>query len=613
MHNVDNIIVGGLYMKTKFRKPLSTLLAFAMIFAVFAAMPLTANAEDGPFQVTLQPISAVYYLNEAAIPLKATFNYSAGNMGYIDHETVIKVKWYWSYDNSNTSRINGLGESDVAYGRVIEHTTTHVPATDVLGVKYYYAVLTYAESVHNGEMWTSVPKEAVTNPARIEVISRKHGFEVKKVDTAGNPLSGAVISLASAYGESDPAYTSYTETTAADGFAQFNVEAGYYILSEKEPPAGYTGDSTIYYILITPEGVFFYNPNTQSPTPYELVTFVNEKIQGPSTHSFLVRKTDADGNPLAGAIIRLEGLTEGGTPRVYDVTTNNAGEAVFTVEPGTYELSEWAAPTGYNASGDRYKIVVTASGVYFDKVTHIAPYTVVTFINKKIPGLEKVKHYAYMQGYPDGEFKPGRNMTRAEAVVMFSRLLENTINLTTDYRANYYPDVDYTNPWLGQNTQPWYANQVCYMHFLGALGDFSRDGKFRPNDPVTRAEFAVLAAHFDNLTLTSVNVFTDVPNSHWAVKYINSAAAKGWIAGYPDHTFRPENNITRAEVVTLVNRILERKADQNYVTTNYSSLPRTYSDISAAHWAYWDIMEASIRHDYDKVSGGEKWTAVYSS
>jgi hypothetical protein len=128
---------------------------------------------------------------------------------------------------------------------------------------------------------------------------------------------------------------------------------------------------------------------------------------------------------------------------------------------------------------------------------------------------------------------------------------------------------------------------------------------------VTRAEFATLAAHFADLILVDTNKFSDVPNNHWAVKYINSAAAKGWIQGYPDDTFKPEAKITRAEVVTLVNRMINRNADSAYLVSSASSLPRTYSDLATTYWAYLAIMEASIGHDYTKDSAGEHWTAVY--
>ena len=149
------------------------------------------------------------------------------------------------------------------------------------------------------------------------------------------------------------------------------------------------------------------------------------------------------------------------------------------------------------------------------------------------------------------------------------------------------------------------------MQKLGVLADYSHDGNFRPDEPVTRAEFATLATHFDNLTLTNTNNFSDVSADYWALKYINSASAKGWINGYPDGSFKPENRITRAEVVTLVGRMLERTGDKDYLSAFASSLPKRYSDLATAHWGYLAIMEASMGHDYAKPSTGERWISVH--
>jgi len=338
----------------------------------------------------------------------------------------------------------------------------------------------------------------------------------------------------------------------------------------------------------------------------ERVAFTNTYTANLTTSTLTALKTDAEGVPLAGATLRLEGATEAGVPRIHDVVSNASGVATFTAEPGTYTLSEFAAPSGYNPTDDKYTIFIWEGGlVYMDMGPNRnpAPYEPVTFVNRPIPTLNMDDHFAYMQGYPDNTFGPSRNMTRAEAVVMFSRLLNESMDLDKDHRSNHYPDVPAT---------AWYANQVGYMHSLGVLRDYSRDGRFRPNEPVTRAEFATLAAHFDNLALTSTNRFTDVANNHWAVRYINSAAEKGWILGYPDNTFRPEASITRAEVVTLVNRILNRTADEAYVRSNAASLPRSFSDIASTHWAYMAVMEASIAHDFIREGTAERWTAVRS-
>lgn len=316
-------------------------------------------------------------------------------------------------------------------------------------------------------------------------------------------------------------------------------------------------------------------------------------------------KTDEKGAPLAGATLRMEGVNEADERRTYSAVSDARGLVTFEVETGAYTLYEYAAPAGYNATDDRYHLFVWDVGPYIDRGAdwNQERYQPVTFVNSKIPELNKKDHFSYMAGYPDGNFGASRNMTRAEAVVMFSRLLNESMALDKDYRNNAYPDV---------TRDAWYAGPVGFMQQLGVLADYTRGGaSFRPDEPVTRAEFATLAAHFDNLALTDANKFTDVANDHWAVKYINSAAAKGWIVGYNDNTFKPESNITRAEVVALVNRILERSADESYVISNASKLPRSYADVDRSHWAYFPIIEASIGHDYIKQGAAEAWTAVY--
>ena len=483
-------------MKIKSERLLSTLLAVMLAIAMFLAMPLVALAGG---QVTQNPVGATYTLNAAAVPLKATFQYT-GNHDLVVPDS-ISLQWYVSNANSTSDRSNPLGPGTITVDGEFTATTAFTPPTNTLGVKYYFAVVSYEEftpSTGEPTVMMKLPsenREVVSSPARIEVIApgpTERDLRVKKVDEDGNLLSGAVIALTPANSQFEPNGTAQEKTTV-DGYVSFSAAEGHYILSEKQAPAGYNATDEKHYIQIT-----------------------------------------------SGDVL------------------------IFT---------------------DQYK-----------------KYEMVTFVNKKIPTLNKDDHFAFMQGYPDNTFRPARNMTRAEAVIMFSRLLTKTMNETTNYRNNYYPDVKSTD---------WFANQVGYMQQLGVLADYSRDSNFRPNDSVTRAEFATLAAHFDNLTLTDTNNFSDVSNGHWAVKYINSAAAKGWIAGYPDGTFKPEAYITRAEVVTLVGRMLDRKADSAYLSANASSLPRKYSDLTTSYWAYLEIMEASTGHDYTRDSAGEHWTAVY--
>ena len=228
----------------------------------------------------------------------------------------------------------------------------------------------------------------------------------------------------------------------------------------------------------------------------------------------------------------------------------------------------------------------------FSDLTLTAKWTIA---KTNIPDLDKVNHFAYMQGYPDKTFGPQKNMTRAEVTVMFVRLLVEKMDVDKKY-SSQFKDVDPAR---------WYANAIGYMEQYGIITGYT-DGTFRPDAPITRAEFAAIASRFDELITGEPVIFTDVTDSYWAKDYISSAAAKGWIKGYPDGTFKPGNYIIRAEVVSLVNRMLERSSDRSYVDSNKNKLNQ-YVDLTSKHWAYYDIMEATNSHDYVKTSDSETW------
>lgn len=216
--------------------------------------------------------------------------------------------------------------------------------------------------------------------------------------------------------------------------------------------------------------------------------------------------------------------------------------------------------------------------------------------------LNKEDHFAYMQGYPDETFRASNNITRAETVVMFARLLTETME----------EDAVYTSSFTDITGSEWYANQVGYMEQFGIVTGYE-DGSFGGNDYITRAEFATIASRFDELAETEENVFSDVLETHWAVDYINSASEKGWVTGYEDGTFKPSQYITRAEAVTLVNRVLERICDEDYAD-EYVNLLVEFIDLSDTHWAYYDIVEATNGHDYTKDDdGNETWTEIYDN
>ena len=209
-------------------------------------------------------------------------------------------------------------------------------------------------------------------------------------------------------------------------------------------------------------------------------------------------------------------------------------------------------------------------------------------------------HYQYLIGYPDGNFAPNRGMTRAEVATMFTRLLRQR-----PVRGNHY------NAGFGDiHAGDWYANTVGYAVQRGIVSGYP-DGSFKPNKPITRAEFAAIASRFDALAQGNDIAFSDLTPSHWGYAAIRSAASKGWITGYPDNTFRPEQAITRAEVTSITNRMLNRHADLYWIDAHRAEVIR-FGDVKRSDWYFEPIMEATMGHDFirDRDMKTEHWTGL---
>lgn len=334
-------------------------------------------------------------------------------------------------------------------------------------------------------------------------------------------------------------------------------------------------------------------------TPADKMTFTNTYTRssgggggGSSSASITVNKTDALGKPLAGASFVLK---DSRGREAYQATSNASGIVRFTrVGSGTYTLLEKAAPEDYVTSDETYELTVSGSRVTMNGKS----YSPVTFVNRKAAELNRRDHTAFLVGYAEGTFGPERNMTRAEVTTMFARLLTEQIEADKTYSSTFND--------VAKNC--WAANYIGYMQQFGIVTGYT-DGSFRPNAPVTRAEFAAIASRFEKLTQGSKS-FTDVLDTHWAVQYINFAATRGWVTGYADGTFKPEHSITRAEVAAVTCRLLERSADQTYIRSHIGEL-RTFADVTESHWAYWYAMEAANGHDYTKSGGSENWSRTY--
>ncbi|NLY09425.1 MAG: S-layer homology domain-containing protein [Tissierellia bacterium] len=201
-------------------------------------------------------------------------------------------------------------------------------------------------------------------------------------------------------------------------------------------------------------------------------------------------------------------------------------------------------------------------------------------------------HYAYMFGYPNLTFRSDNNMTRAEATAMFARIMEQKPIIGKQYPSDFKDVKD----------GDWYYDAIGFMKDMGVISGYP-DGTFKPDAPITRGEFAMMASKFAKLSPFSSNSFSDLQENHWAFGVINSAVSKGWVNGYPDGTFKADREITRAEVVTIVNRMLNRKADEGFVLENQHLLVQ-FKDINKSQWAYLNIMEATHGHDYSRKTNG---------
>lgn len=205
--------------------------------------------------------------------------------------------------------------------------------------------------------------------------------------------------------------------------------------------------------------------------------------------------------------------------------------------------------------------------------------------------LQTKEHNGYMGGYGNGLFGPNDNMTRAQAARMFyNLLLEKDVPVTVSFT-----DVP---------ADAWYAEAVNTLASLGVIKGIG-DDQFAPNRTITRAEFTVIAMRFANISADVTNPFTDIATNDWYYTAVTSAVSYGWINGYSDGSFRPQATITRAEVVTIVNRMLNRTADRNFVDSNATA---QFDDVPNTYWAYYNIMEATIAHDHSIDNDGvESW------
>ena len=283
-----------------------------------------------------------------------------------------------------------------------------------------------------------------------------------------------------------------------------------------------------------------------------------------------------------------------------DTTTKLADDKVVIDQTFGVAVTEKALDiAGYNVFGESEKTITIGVGAneiifYYTRVVY--PYVPVVK-----PALNRDDHYAYVVGYPDGMVRPSGNITRAEAATIFFRLL------TDDSRNQFWMT---TNTYSDVNRGDWFNNAVSTLSNAGIISGYP-DGTFRPNAPITRAEMSKIIALFAKLN-KSEDRFNDIAG-HWAEAYIKLAAGNGWIAGYPDGSFKPQQNITRAETMTMINRVLERVPSVESHLLPYNAM-LTFPDCQSGQWFYIAVQEATNSHTYERAAseknGDEQWIAL---
>ena len=296
-------------------------------------------------------------------------------------------------------------------------------------------------------------------------------------------------------------------------------------------------------------------------------------------------------------------LVKGSSYTVADVPASVSGSKDGV--NGTFSFNGWKKDDGTVLSGEQQLTAdLTLHGVWsFTKKSSGgggggSHKPTVTIPDDVPTGLNGDDHYAYIVGYPDSTVRPQNGITRAEVATIFFRLLTDETRNANSTKTNSYSDVA---------AGAWYNHAVSTLSAMGIVKGDSH-GKFNPNAPITRAEFAAIAARFDDKANTTAVDFSDIA-SHWAKDEISAAANNGWINGYTDGTFRPNNKITRAEAMTLVNRVLKRLPETAEDLHNDMIKWSDNSDTSA--WYYLAVQEATNSHYYDlKENKHEKWSKL---
>lgn len=490
-------------------------------------------------------------------------------------------------------------------------------------------------STDGGKTWTKCdPDMDVSDLTGQTIIIRNHG------DDDSFPSSGVTITIPARRDAPKVEVDSKAQTVSSDKGAEFSADGGKTWATLEKPlnTADYQGKTVLFRFPATKDDfasrtvtvlisknpgapVLVFDPNGETlnttpdmeystdggktwkpcTSPMDMSDWAGKDvlIRYPGGESITVKIPARRKAPAVGHTDETRQGRNDGTLTKTDKTmeyrllpdgkwTAIAGNTVKGLAPGTYEV-RYAATSTEMASEVQTVVIAkgSASGGIGDLDVN----------GSKLSLLNRKDHIAYIAGRTSTLAAPNADITRAEVAAILYRLLTPEAKSAYGTNINRFKDVP---------ADAWYITAVSTLTNLGVITGY-QDGTFGPQRSITRAELATILARFcdANGSAAALDRFTDISGS-WARKYINQAAAAGLVYGYTDGTFRPDQNITRAETIVIVNRILGRSASADTVVNGY----KTFSDVAAGAWYYWDIVEASNAHTFNLDGSTERWTAL---